>query len=96
MVNTSLKNPLSNEQLEEIYYEKIKGHPGLKEDLAYYNRLDEHLDRPDRSYHYLFGIVEKFIQRTHRDNVKRSRDKERPWPHACRRRAWRSRHGTQK
>ena len=75
MVNTGLKNPLSPEQLEEIYYDKIKGHPSLKEDLAHYNRLDEQLDHPDRSYHYLFGVVEKFITRTHRDNVKRSREK---------------------
>ena len=75
MVNTGLKNPLSQEQLEEIYFDKIKNFVGLKEDIAHYQRLDEQLNHPDRSYHYLYGIVEKYIERTRRENVKRSREK---------------------
>ena len=75
MVNTGLKNPLSQEQLEEIYFDKIKNFVGLKEDIAHYQRLDEQLSHPDRSYHYLYGVVEKYIERTRRENVKRSREK---------------------
>ena len=33
------------------------------------------LNHPDKSYHYLYGVVEKYIERTRRENVKRSREK---------------------
>ena len=75
MVISGLKNPFTDAQLEEIYYEKIKNFAGLKEDIAHYDRLDEQADHPDKSYDYLFGIVEKYITENHRDAVKKSRNK---------------------
>ncbi len=49
--------------LEVMYYDCIHKHPGITEDIAHYNRLDEDAGG-DRSYAYLRDAVARYLRRS--------------------------------
>ena len=55
MALTGIRKMPDDDWLETLFRSQIKGHPGLKEDLAYYNRLDK--GHTDRCYTFLLNCV---------------------------------------
>ena len=53
MVLTGMKKIPDADVLELLYFERIDRHPGISEDIAHYNRLDED-SGGGRSYQFLF------------------------------------------
>ena len=63
---------LSDDILEDLYYKQVKGHPSLKSEWDHYERLDDQEEHPERSYDWLFGCVEKYLSRLHRDKLRKT------------------------
>ena len=62
-----MREPPNETQLEFMFYEAIRSHPDLKEDIAHYDRLEEGAGG-DRSYQFLHNCVGRAVR------VKRMRD----------------------
>ena len=58
------------EVLEHFYYEAVKSHRGIAEDIAHYERLDEG-SGGDRSYSYLVSVVDRYIRRFRHGQVRK-------------------------
>ena len=56
--------------LGAFYYEAIKSHRGIAEDIAHYERLDEG-SGGDRSYPYLYNAVDRYLRRARHGQVRR-------------------------
>ena len=62
-----MREPPNETQLEFIFYEAIRLHPDVKEDIAHYDRLEEGAGG-DRSYEFLYNCVCRAVR------VKRMRE----------------------
>ena len=60
-----------NNGWKRFFKSQIKGHPGLKEDMAYYNRLDK--GHTDRCYTFLLNCVRTYLERQRQDRAKAER-----------------------
>ena len=60
--------------LEQLYYQQIRYHKGIAEDINHYDRLEDRPEHPDRSYKYLHDAVERFINRQNRLRAQKSLD----------------------
>ena len=58
------------EVLEHFYYEAVKSHRGIAEDIAHYERLDEG-SGGDRSYSYPASAVDRYIRRFRHGQVRK-------------------------
>ena len=65
-----MKSPPPEEVLEHFYYEAVKSHRGIAEDIAHYERLDEG-SGGDRSYSYLVSAVDRYIRRFRHGQVRK-------------------------
>ena len=70
MVLDGMKSPPPEEVLEHFYYEAVKSHRGIAEDIAHYDRLDEG-SGGDRSYEYLYNAVDRYIRRSRHGQVRK-------------------------
>jgi len=66
MVTSNMRKLPEIDILEDCYYEAIKGYPGLSEDMAHYNRLDEG-SGGDRTFDYLYNSVNRYLARKKQD-----------------------------
>ena len=66
---TPEKATITVAQMEETYLDRIQHHPWLKEEISHYKKLDDTPDHPDRCNDYLFGIVEKALQRHRNEQI---------------------------
>ncbi len=71
MVLSNMKAPLEDEILEVIYYEAVKSFPHISEDIAHYNRLEDGAGG-DRSYKFLYEIVNRQMARKRQEAVRHS------------------------
>ena len=55
MTLTGIRKMPDAEWLETLFRIQIKGHPGLNEDMAYYNRLDK--GHSERNYTFIASCV---------------------------------------
>ena len=61
MTLTGIRKMPDEDWLETLFRSQIKGHPGLKEDMAYYNRLEK--GHAYRCYTFLLYCVRKYLDR---------------------------------
>ena len=71
MTLTGIKNMPEEQWLESLFKSQTKGHPGLKEEMAYYYRLD--IGHPDRSYTFLRNCARRYLERQRQDKAKAER-----------------------
>ena len=66
------------EYLESLFRSQIERHPGLKEHMAYYERL--HLGHSDKNYELLLTTVRRYLEqkRHQRAKAERNRGNSRP------------------
>ena len=72
MTLTGIRKVPDEDWLETLLKSQIKGHPGLKEDMAYYNRLEK--GHADRCYTFLLNCVRKSLERQRQDRAKAEHD----------------------
>ena len=56
-----------DDTLHAFYLEAVKSIGVLAQDIAYYNRLPD--DHADRSYHWLYNMVNHYLARTRKEAV---------------------------
>ena len=66
MVISNMRRRPDEETMEVIYHDAVKAYPGLSEDMAHHNRLDEG-SGGDRSYEFLYNSVSRYIARKRHD-----------------------------
>ena len=66
MVTSNMRKLPDEETMEVIYHDAVKGYPGLSEDMAHYNRLDEG-SGGDRTFDYLYNSVNRYLARKKQD-----------------------------
>ena len=71
MALTGIRKMPDAEWLDTLFRSQIKGHSGLKEDMAYYNRLEK--GHADRCYTFLLNCVRKYLERQRQDRAKAER-----------------------
>ena len=59
--------------LESMFRTQIEKHPGLKEDMAYYERLPR--DHEHKNYGFLFSVVRRFLEKQRAQKAKAERSK---------------------
>ena len=71
MTLTGIRKMPDDEWLETLFKSQIKGHPGRKDDMSYYNRLEK--GHSDRCYTFLLNCVRKYLERQRQDRAKAER-----------------------
>ena len=57
MIISGMKETPADSILEYVYYEAVRHHKALTEDIAHYDRQED--DSPDHTFKYLFEAVER-------------------------------------
>ncbi len=70
MVLRGMKTTITDDILHELYLGQVQHLSELKDSIAYYKRLDD--DHPDKSYKWLYDLVEKHITWKRKEQVKKS------------------------
>ena len=70
MVLSGMKTTITEDILHELYYGQVQHLAELKDSIAYYKRLDD--DHPEKSYKWLYDLVEKHIAWKRKEQVKKS------------------------
>ena len=72
-VLVNMKKVLDEEYLETMFRAQVETHPGLKEDMAYYDRLPR--EHSERSYSFLLSAVRRFLEKQRAQKAKAERSK---------------------
>ena len=77
MVTSALSVMPSDDILETLYYQQIKGMKVLADDIAYYNRQERGeinivTGKCEKTYQFLFRAVEKHLQQARQDKMRES------------------------
>ena len=59
--------------LESMFRTQIEKHPGLKEDMAYYERLPR--DHEKKNYDFILSVVRRFLEKQRAQTAKAERSK---------------------
>ena len=72
-VLVNMKKVPDEEYLETMFRAQVEKHPGLKEDMAYYDRLPR--ENSERSYSFLLSAVRRFLEKQRAQKAKAERSK---------------------